>query len=194
MCKQKIADFFDAKSKTWDSNEKPHVKDIVKTIVNKIAPAPGSKILDIGCGTGILYPFLQEFKPAETLHIDISPGMLGEFAKKHPAANLLLGDFEETELEKDYFDYIIAYNVYPHFTDKNKVFSNAMGSLKKGGWFYIVHSMTREELKRVHSSNEQTQRDLLPPASEMAGLYQNAGFQNVSVEEQAPGFFACGQK
>ena len=194
MDKQKIAAFFDDRAAAWDQNERPEVYNIVKIIIDKIAPAPAAKILDIGCGTGILYPFLKAYKPAEILHIDVSEGMLEQFRKKHPHANLLRADFETAALEENYFDYIIAYNVFPHFTDKQKVFDNAMRFLRPGGSFYIVHSMTREELQRVHGSNNQTKKDLLPAPAEMRQMYQNSGFENIIIEEKSPGFYSSGVK
>jgi len=194
MDKQKIAAFFDGRAETWDAKEKPEVYNIVKIIIDKISPGPASKILDIGCGTGILYPFLQAYNPAETLHIDLSEGMLAQLLKKYPAASVMRADFEEINLKENYFDYIIAYNVFPHFMDKQKVFHNAMRFLKNGGSFYIAHSMTREELQRVHGSNNQTKKDLLPPSADMKQMYLNAGFKNIIIEEKSPGFFSSGYK
>ncbi|MDR1123873.1 MAG: methyltransferase domain-containing protein [Elusimicrobiota bacterium] len=194
MDKQKIAAFFNSIAATWDANERPGVYNTAQIIIDKIAPQPASKILDIGCGTGVLYPFLQAYNPSETLHVDLSENMLAEFCKKHPKAAVLCADFETARLKKNYFDYIIAYNVFPHFIDKQKVFDNAFSFLKQGGSFYIVHSMTREELQRVHGSNSQTEEDLLPPSAAMELMYLNAGFKNIVIEEKSPGFYSFGIK
>ncbi|WP_424243974.1 demethylmenaquinone methyltransferase/2-methoxy-6-polyprenyl-1 [Elusimicrobium posterum] len=194
MDKEQQIAFFDACASDWDAKLRPGELDIVAQIIEKIGVKLGDKIIDIGCGTGILYPFVSKYQPAQILSIDLSSNMLKEFKQKHPEAELMKADFEKINLDENSFDKIIAFNVFPHFQDRAAVFNNAYKFLKTGGTFTICHSMTREELALVHAKREAVKNDKLPSAEEMRRLYETAGFKEVTVEEKAPGFFARGVK
>jgi demethylmenaquinone methyltransferase/2-methoxy-6-polyprenyl-1,4-benzoquinol methylase len=194
MDRLEIISFFDKNAKNWDKNECPRVFVILQEIINKIEIKAGDSVLDIGCGTGILRPYIKSCNAGEILHVDISKGMLKRLKTKYPSANTMSADFETVNLPSETFDKIIAYNVFPHFIDKQAVFDNAFKFLKHGGTFFIAHSMTRERLNKVHGRNKETKKDLLPSQKEMLSLYEKAGFKDISVEEESPGFFASGKK
>jgi demethylmenaquinone methyltransferase/2-methoxy-6-polyprenyl-1,4-benzoquinol methylase len=193
MDKLKIADFFDGLAKTWDDNEQPRVFAIIEQIIGKINILSGESVLDVGCGTGILYPYIKK-RGAAALHIDLSAGMLEKFKEKYPAARVMRADFETVNLSPSSFDKIIACNVFPHFADKRMVFAQSYKFLKPGGALFIVHSMIRDELKKIHSGDKRTERDLLPDCVAMRHFYQEAGFKDITVEEASPGFFSSGKK
>ncbi|ACC97810.1 Methyltransferase family protein [Elusimicrobium minutum Pei191] len=194
MDKKQIAAFFDSIACGWDAKERSEVYAKIEQILAKCEITQKAKILDIGCGTGVLFPFLSKYNPGEILSIDLSSKMLEEFKRKHPEANALLADFEDIKLEEDYYDNIIAYNVFPHFVNKEAVFYNAFKFLKHGGIFVVAHSMTREELNSMHGRKKETSKDLLPSSEQMKYFYASAGFKQVIVQEKAPGFFSKGVK
>ncbi|MCL2888345.1 MAG: class I SAM-dependent methyltransferase [Elusimicrobia bacterium] len=194
MDKKQLISFFDDSAGAWDSKESPGAFGLLEQIVRKINIRPDDFVLDIGCGTGVLRPFLLSYNPQEILHIDISSKMLEELNKKFPDAQTLAADFETAVLPRNYFDKAVAYNVFPHFTDFESVFYNAHAALKPGGVFIVAHSLTREELNRAHGKRDATKKDLLPPGEKIYELYKTAGFKNISVRERDPGFFSSGFK
>jgi len=192
MDKKRLISFFDGRAGEWDAGQ--DAACVVEHIVRKINIRPDDFVLDVGCGTGVLRPFLLAYGPQEILHMDISAKMLEELNKKFPDAQTLEGDFETADLPRGYFDKVIAFNVLPHFSDVESVFFNAHAALKPGGVFVIAHSMERGELNRVHGKREATEKDLLPSGEKIFELYEKAGFKNISVRERDPGFFSVGFK
>jgi SAM-dependent methyltransferase len=65
---------------------------------------PGSKVLEIGCGTGDLLAALQ---PAVGVGIDLSGEMVRLAAERHPALRFLQADAHEVENLNETFDFII---------------------------------------------------------------------------------------
>lgn len=77
--------------------------------VGEMLPPLSGKVLDIGCGTGILTE-IKKVNPRNYIGIDPSMGMLKCFIKKHPkfSNSLINKTFEESEVECDNFDVIVS--------------------------------------------------------------------------------------
>lgn len=91
---------------------------------------PGSKVLEIGCGTGEL---LNHVKPREGLGIDFSENMIQIARQKFPNLNFLVDDIENLHISETY-DYIIVSDLLASLWDVQK----AMAALKK-----VCHKNTR---------------------------------------------------
>ena len=103
---------FDAIAHRYDDSEKPWY--VVRDERNALyAPAaPSGRVLDIGCGTGLLVDYrYREIDRERYVGIDPSAGMLARFALKHPdykaEATLLRTTFEDYETPLR-FDTIVA--------------------------------------------------------------------------------------
>ena len=80
---------------------------------------PGSRVLEIGCGTGDL---LAAVSPGRGLGIDVSPKMAGLAAARHPALEFRSGDAENLEVDET-FDYVILSDVVGHLFDVQRAFA-----------------------------------------------------------------------
>lgn len=90
----------------------------------------GSKVLEIGCGTGFL---LNATEPSYGLGIDFSPSMIRIAEEKYPQLHFKVMDAEALSLEEK-FDYIIISDTLGYLEDIQQAFSE----LKK-----VVHPGTR---------------------------------------------------
>lgn len=73
-------------------------------VANMLRPYIKGRVLDIGCGTGLLMDMLGDIP--EYTGVDESEGMIKVFKEKYPKANLIQKKFGEVELGK--FDSIIS--------------------------------------------------------------------------------------
>jgi ubiquinone/menaquinone biosynthesis C-methylase UbiE len=119
-----------------------HVHSLYPWIERLYAANPAMRVLDIGCGTGIVSLILAR-KGFQVVGIDHSIDML-EIAR-HKAASLNLSgritfiqsDIEKISFEDNSFDGITCQGVLHHLRDMRPVLAEAYRVLKPGGHFYI---------------------------------------------------------
>jgi SAM-dependent methyltransferase len=80
--------------------------------------APEAKVLDVGCGTGLLTAALYEFLSERGLYTgtDISPEAIAFCRSRFPRPNFSFHVSEMTKLPalRDRFDFIVFYSVFTH--------------------------------------------------------------------------------
>ncbi len=116
-----------------------------KEAIALLEPKPGSRILDIGCGTGLSFPPLQKKIGDEgfIVGVDFSPSMISKAAagvKKACWNNVELhcADGESFKLPKDSFGGVLAFISLSAIFGWKKALQHAIGSLKRGGRVVIV--------------------------------------------------------
>jgi len=166
---------------SWDEKFKPDADKLEKIL--RIAKIPkDSDVLDVGTGTGVLVPFLNE-AGCRVDAVDISEKMLEVARAKFPGmADFIAADMQTAELKKKY-DVIICHNVYPHFSDKELTLKNILKHLSAGGRLLIAHSASREEINSRHRAHREVQDDVLPPVTELAGLAEKSGYKTIYTED-----------
>ena len=149
MDKQKIADFFDKCAPWWD-DDMIRNEDLITLILDNCEIGPDKDVLDVACGTGVLFPDYLSRNVTSVTGIDISPEMAKIAASKFPEVEVICGDVEETEFAKQY-DCIMVYNAFPHFPDPKKLIARLSQLVKPGGRLSIAHGMSRAALTSHHS-------------------------------------------
>ncbi|WP_291579935.1 class I SAM-dependent methyltransferase [Clostridium sp. UBA6640] len=191
MKKQDI-NMFNELSSQWKKNipEKNYI--IAKEVIENLNIVKGQSLLDVACGTGILYPILRNTDLSKYTAIDIAEKMVNEFLKFYPDADVRLMDFEEEVIFKESFDYIIIFNSIPHFYNLNNVFKNAYNNLNPGGKFIIVHCRTREELKERRKLLGYTSpNEPIPTDSILIELCNRYGFKEREIRDTEYFYFYC---
>ena len=76
--------YFDRLALTWDSLFTPQILTRLSNIVTALDIKPGSCVLDVGSGTGVLVPFLTRAigNQGTIIELDISARMLAEAKTK----------------------------------------------------------------------------------------------------------------
>lgn len=187
--------FFDRHAAKWDSYETPEIMPVVEAILDRAGVGPADRVLDVGCGTGILAPHLEARGVQLMRAVDISTGMVKEYEKKFPGRSVLAGDYEEPGLfPPGSFTKIIIFNAFPHFGRRELVFSNSYDYLEPGGKLCIAHSMSRADLDRHHrETGQEVAEHMLYSNTGFSELYAAAGFVRVVVDDGAR-FFAEGRR
>jgi len=190
-------EYFDRMAIQWDSI--PWDLTRLSDIVDQIPLMAGQNVLDMGCGTGVLYPYLKG-KIGEAgiiVGMDISIQMLSKASEKFPdgQCKFAQGEGEALPFCSGYFDHVICFAVFPHLRDKIKSLREIHRILKIGGTLTLFHLLGSAELNARHAEIGGTvANDVLPSADETRKIFVITGFKNVSVEDKPDLFFAVGEK
>ena len=149
MKKTDIAAFFDRCAPWWDSDMIRN-EDVIATILDNGGIREGVHVLDVACGTGVLFPDYLARGAASVTAIDISPEMVKVAASKFPQVQVICGDVEEVVFDRQ-FDCIMVYNAFPHFPDPAHLIEVLAGLLKPGGRLSVAHGMSRAALCDHHA-------------------------------------------
>ena len=152
MNKQDVIAFFDRCAPTWDAEM---IKSDVKIgrILDNAEVGPGMDVLDVACGTGVMFDYYLQRNVASVTGIDISPEMAKIAAGKYAGeekVKVICGDVEECAFDRK-FDRIVVYNAFPHFPYPKRLIKTLAGLLKEDGRLTVAHGMSREAIDGHHS-------------------------------------------
>ena len=154
MEKKDVIEFFDRCAPSWDAEMiKSDVK--INKILDNTEVGEGMDILDVACGTGVMFPYYLQRNVASVTGIDISPEMAKIAAAKYAEESkvqVICGDVEEYAFGRK-FDRIVAYNAFPHFPYPKRLIKTLAGLLKEDGRLTIAHGMSREAIDGHHSGS-----------------------------------------
>lgn len=154
MNKQDVIAFFDRLAPGWDDDMIRH-DDIIEQILDNAGVTAGKDVLDVACGTGVLFPDYLARKVASLTAIDISPEMAKIAQSKFPEVTVLCGDVETASFDRK-FDCIVVYNAFPHFPDPEKLIAVLCRLLKPGGTLTVAHGMSRAAIDNHHKGTAST--------------------------------------
>ena len=149
MEKKDIITFFDQCAPWWDEDMIRN-EDLIAAILDNGGIREGIHVLDVACGTGVLFPDYLGRKVASVTGIDISPEMARIAQEKFPEVRVICGDVETADFGKQ-FDAIMVYNAFPHFPDPAHLIKVLAGLVKPGGKLSVAHGMSRAQLASHHA-------------------------------------------
>ena len=154
MNKQDVIEFFDRIAPNWDADMIKN-DSIIGKILDNVEIEAGQDVLDVACGTGVMFDYYLNRGVASVTGIDISPEMAkiaeGKFAQD-PRVQVICGDVEEVKFDKK-FDRIVVYNAFPHFPKPKRLIKILCGLLKEGGRLTVAHGMSREAIDGHHKGS-----------------------------------------
>lgn len=185
-------EFFDAHASGWeDRHYPPEIRERLPELMRALALQRGARVLDVGCGTGVLIPYLREAVGAEgqIVALDVSPEMLKGAARKDAGRALILrAPAEELPLIDEYLDAIICFSAFPHFRNKEKVAREFYRTLRPGCPAFVAHLGTREEINAHHDQHAAVAGDHMPCPVGMNTIFTAAGFSRTHLDER-PGWY-----
>ena len=148
MDKKEIITFFDNLASGWDKTNVRN-EEVIAEILENGGIRKGIKVLDVACGTGVLFPDYQKIG-ADITGIDISENMVKTAREKFPDVKIICGDATDFSFEEK-FDAIMIYNAFPHFDEPEKLINNLAEALDSNGRLSIAHGISEKELAECHS-------------------------------------------
>lgn len=171
MNKKEIAAFFDRMAPEWDANM---IKSDEK--INFILDAAGVKensvVLDVACGTGVMFPYYLARGAERVIGVDISAQMARIAASKmhDQRVEVICGDVEEIPVER-LCDCCVVYNAFPHFESPERLVERLSLWLKSGGRLTVAHGMSLDALHMHHKGRaDSVSREMLT-AEELSAVF-----------------------
>lgn len=172
MDKKDVISFFDSLADSWDS-DMVKSDEIIEKILKNSHFKSGQNVLDVACGTGVMFDYYLSIGAKSIVGIDISPKMCEISQKKYKdkdKVSVLCGDVTEYPFcEK--FDLIVVYNAFPHFPEPEKLIEVLSSLLNEGGRLTVAHGEPRARIDARHKGSASKVSVALMEAEELAKLF-----------------------
>lgn len=144
-----VRGFFDSLAGSWDADRCADAGKI-RDILRAADIVPGVRVLDVACGTGVLFPFYLEFGAESVTGVDISPEMIRIARGKLSDSRIRLVCADVEEFKESGFDRIVVFNALPHFPDPERLIRSLAYRLSPGGRLTIAHDRCRAAVNGWH--------------------------------------------
>ena len=172
--KEKVRKHFRRSMGSYDENAR-----VQRAVVGRLCPMAVAavermprKILEVGCGTGLLTVLLRQAFPGSELHVN---DLVEDLCRRTAVANgipegcCIPGDIERAELPGGY-DLIVSASTFQWFTDPEATFRELAENLNDGGCM-IFSSFGKHNLREIRQTTggglayrtKEELRDLLSP-------------------------------
>lgn len=189
--------YFNTVASTWDQRYySPELAQWLTQVVPTWGLQRDDHVLDVGTGTGLLIPFIQQvIGPSGSIAaIDYADHMVQICRSKYghlSNVTIKLQNIEDLDFPSASFNAITCFGVFPHIDYKVLALEHFYRVLKSGGKLIIAHALSRAEINAHHQNTEPAvANDLLPDASEMQRLLHSVGFIDISVTD-ACRYYLC---
>ena len=169
MEQQEVIRFFNRCAPSWDADLVRN-EAVISAILDNAGVQAGIDVLDVACGTGVLFPDYLKRGVASLTAIDISPEMVKLAQPKSPEVCVLCGAVEQAVFDRG-FDVLMIYNAFPHFSDPAQLIGRLARWVNPGGRLSVAHGMSREKLLQHHAGTASRVSVDLLEENELAALF-----------------------
>lgn len=176
----------------WD-NRMSYTSDRIESLLARLSLQNAENILDLGCGTGILFPVLKKLTNNGTrvYAIDYAEEMAVVAASKnYELITPFCADAQNLPFPDEKFDSVIAFHVFPHFSDATAGLYECRRVLKSGGEVSIIHLRSSDELNDFHATlNGPVKHHTLMNGEEMGRMLQRMNYDVEWVVDEPGEYF-----
>ncbi len=151
MSSEEMIAYFNRCAPTWDA-ETIRSDEKIRVILDYAGITEGVRVLDVACGTGVLFPDYLQRNVRALVGVDIAPGMANIAAAKFkdPRVQVICADIQELVFS-DPFDCAVIYDAFPHFPNPDRLVRHLASCLVEQGRLTIAHSMCRDQIDAFHN-------------------------------------------
>lgn len=131
---------FDSVSDFYDTYRTPHPSRVVDDVIASARLSAGSKVLEIGCGTGQLSVPLAQCG-VDLVAVELGPHLADrarQNLRQFPNARVETGSFEVWPLRQQKFDAVVVASAF-HWLDPSTRSNKVAEALSPGGFLAILH-------------------------------------------------------
>lgn len=159
--------------------------EVLRTLILVSGVGSGSKVLEVGCGTGDYVIALESAVGCTCWGIDLSPQMLAKARERSESVSFQSGQAEKLDFPSDFFDLVFSVDVIHHLGDRRAFFQEAHRVLRARGsvcaitdseWI-ICH---REPLLVYFPETIEIDLDRYPRIAELRAVMKEAGFSGIT--------------
>lgn len=154
-----------------------YVAGFGRSLVELLAPQPGERILDVGCGTGALTDEIAR-SGAIVTGIDSSPEMIGQARRNYPKLDFRLADARSFHTEHPY-DAAFSNAVLHWIQPADQVAAAIHAALKPGGRFVAEFGGKGNVQSIIEAAGSNPW--YYPGIAEYATLLEQHGFEVISA-------------
>ncbi|MDY6986584.1 MAG: class I SAM-dependent methyltransferase [Thermodesulfobacteriota bacterium] len=169
-------DFFSKLTHVFDPPLPEGVPERLKKIVAAGRIDRGNVVLDVGTGTGILVPLIQEYEPETIYGCDLSEAMLTRLKEQYPYVITMAADVRDLMLPDMTVDVVFVNACYPNIVDKTRSLANIGRMINTGGRLVISHPMGKSFIDHLKSQSPFPLDDF-PERLQARALLQPHGFE-----------------
>ncbi|HPP41911.1 MAG TPA: class I SAM-dependent methyltransferase [Syntrophorhabdaceae bacterium] len=199
-------EFFNSHAQSWchmwyrdeSTGEYDRHKKDFERLFSMIPLKKGDCVLDVGCGTGVLVPFILDRieRDGVLYELDYAEEMIKVNQDMHRGKNIhfIIADVEDMPVVHSFCDVVICFSCFPHFHNKKKAMASLAMALKHNGLMVISHFDSSEGINRHHSSCKAVMHDRLPDEAHMRLLFQEAGIHILDFIDEPGFYYILGEK
>jgi SAM-dependent methyltransferase len=116
----------------WASLAEPSNEPLFAEVLRRLGAGPGTKLLDVGCGSGYAARMAAEFG-AEVTGIDVTPELLEIARERLPGAEFVEGDMDSLPFPDESFDGVVGFNAFQFADDPVGAVREGARVLRPGG-------------------------------------------------------------
>jgi SAM-dependent methyltransferase len=176
----RLADLYDTR---WSF----YVNTTIRETLNRLEIEPGERILDLGCGTGVLIQRLLQVTPEiQVFGIDPCAEMLEIAKQKLPeSVDLKVSSADNLPFPSNYFDVVVSTSAFHYFRDPSQALQEAKRILKRNGrlvitdwcYDYLTCKVCDFFLRYFNRAHFRTYG-----VAELQTMMQDEGFQGIAIE------------
>jgi ubiquinone/menaquinone biosynthesis C-methylase UbiE len=172
----------------------PLFRPWAEIVLKEVAPAPGDRVLDVACGTGIVARLAKERLGggAQIVGVDASPNMLAVARRVAPEIEWREGNASALPLHEDEkFDVIVCHQGLQFFADKPTAVRQMSDVLTPAGRLAVAVWRSDDECPFIAALRSVAERHLGPiadlrhsfgDASALTALMREAGLHDVRIQ------------